>query len=35
METAAGGRLAIALDALEADVRARRETAPTPLEIAV
>jgi FMN reductase len=35
LETAAGGRLALALDALEDDVRARRERASVLLEIAV
>ncbi len=35
LETAAGGRLAVALDALEADVRDRRERATELLEIAV
>ncbi len=35
LETAAGGRLAVALDALEDDVRARRNRAPELLEIAV
>ncbi len=35
LETAAGGRLAVALDALEDDVRFRRERAPVLLEIAV
>ena len=35
LETAAGGRLAAALDALEDDVRARRERADVLLEIAV
>jgi FMN reductase len=36
METAAGGRLAVALDALEADVRARHQRrAPVLLEVAV
>jgi FMN reductase len=33
LETAAGGRLAVALDALEADVRLRRERAPRELEL--
>lgn len=35
LETAADGRLAVALDALEADVRLRREHAPVLLEVAV
>jgi FMN reductase len=35
LETAAGGRLAVALDALETDVRARRQQAPVLLEVAV
>ncbi len=35
LETAAGGRLALALDALEDDVRVRRERASVLLEIAV
>lgn len=35
LETAAGGRLAVALDALEADVLARRERTPVLLEVAV
>jgi hypothetical protein len=35
LETAAGGRLAAALDALEDDVRIRRERASRLLEIAV
>lgn len=35
LETAAGGRLAVALDALERDVRVRRERAPLLLEMAV
>lgn len=35
LETAAGGRLALALDALERDVLVRRERAPRLLEIAV
>ena len=35
LETAAGGRLAAALDALEDDVRVRRERVPQLLEIAV
>ena len=35
LETAAGGRLASALEALESDVLARRERAPHLLEIAV
>ena len=35
LETAAGGRLAVALDALDSDVRLRRERSPMLLEIAV
>ena len=35
LETAAGGRLAVSLDALEEDVRTRRAQAPVLMEIAV
>jgi hypothetical protein len=35
LESAAGGRLAVALDALETDVRLRREREPMLLEVVV